>query len=58
MAVGTAIFSQTTCPKPYVITMGMIAASTVNLENKKLLIRGKAYDALPPGGAFVAVESG
>lgn len=42
-------------PGADVITMGMILHDW-NLENKKLLIR-KAYDALPEGGAFVAIES-
>ena len=35
--------------------MGMILHDW-NLERKKLLVR-KAYDALPPGGAFVAIEA-
>jgi hypothetical protein len=35
--------------------MGMILHDW-NLENKKMLI-GKAYRALPPGGAFVAIEN-
>ncbi|MGE0715051.1 MAG: methyltransferase [Alphaproteobacteria bacterium] len=42
-------------PRADVITMGMILHDW-NLERKKLLIR-KAYDALPPGGAFVAIEA-
>lgn len=42
-------------PKADVITMGMILHDW-NLEKKKLLIR-KAYEALPPGGAFVAIEA-
>ncbi len=42
-------------PQADVITMGMILHDW-NLEKKKVLI-GKAYDALPPGGAFVAIES-
>jgi len=42
-------------PKADVITMGMILHDW-NLENKKMLI-GKAYRALPPGGAFVAIEN-
>jgi ubiquinone/menaquinone biosynthesis C-methylase UbiE len=42
-------------PKADVITMGMILHDW-NLEKKMLLIR-KAYDALPPGGAFVVVEN-
>ncbi len=42
-------------PRADVITMGMILHDW-NLEQKKMLIR-KAYDALPEGGAFVAIES-
>jgi len=42
-------------PKADVITMGMILHDW-NLENKKMLIR-KAYNALPKGGAFIAVEA-
>jgi hypothetical protein len=42
-------------PKADVITMGMILHDW-NLEKKKALIK-KAYDALPPGGAFIVVES-
>lgn len=42
-------------PKADVITMGMILHDW-NLEKKMLLIR-KAYDALPPGGAFVVIEN-
>lgn len=42
-------------PKADVITMGMILHDW-NLENKKMLI-AKAYRALPPGGAFVAIEN-
>jgi hypothetical protein len=42
-------------PKADIITMGMILHDW-NLEKKKLLIR-KAYDALPPGGAFVVIEA-
>ncbi|MEP7049613.1 MAG: methyltransferase [Pseudomonadota bacterium] len=42
-------------PKADVITMGMILHDW-NLDNKKQLIR-KAYDALPPGGAFIAIET-
>ncbi len=41
-------------PRADIITMGMILHDW-NLENKKLLI-GKAYDALPEGGAFIAIE--
>ena len=42
-------------PKADVLTMGMILHDW-NLEKKKMLIR-KAYDALPPGGAFVVIEA-
>ncbi len=42
-------------PKADVMTMGNILHDW-NLENKKLLIR-KAYDALPEGGAFIAIEN-
>jgi precorrin-6B methylase 2 len=42
-------------PRADVITMGMILHDW-NLEKKKQLIRA-AYEALPPGGAFVAVEA-
>ena len=42
-------------PKADVITMGMILHDW-NLEQKKLLIR-KAYEALPPGGAFIVIET-
>ncbi len=42
-------------PKADVITMGMILHDW-NLPKKKALIQ-KAYDALPPGGAFIVVEA-
>lgn len=42
-------------PRAEVITMGMILHDW-NLEKKMHLIRA-AYDALPPGGAFVAIEA-
>jgi len=42
-------------PRADVITMGMILHDW-NLEKKMRLIRA-AYDALPPGGAFVVVEN-
>lgn len=42
-------------PKADVITMGMILHDW-NLEKKMHLIRS-AYDALPPGGALVAIEA-
>ena len=42
-------------PKADVITMGMVLHDW-NLEKKMHLIRA-AYDALPPGGALVAIEA-
>ncbi len=42
-------------PRADVITMGMILHDW-NLEKKMHLIRA-AYEALPPGGAFVAIEA-
>jgi hypothetical protein len=42
-------------PKADIITMGMILHDW-NLEKKMHLIR-QAYDALPPGGALVAIEA-
>ncbi len=42
-------------PKADVITMGMILHDW-NLEKKMFLIKA-AYDALPPGGALVAIEN-
>ena len=42
-------------PKADVITMGMILHDW-NLEKKLSLVKA-AYDALPPGGAFVAIEN-
>ncbi len=42
-------------PKADVVTMGMILHDW-NLEKKKMLIR-KAYEALPPGGAFIVIEA-
>ena len=42
-------------PRADVITMGMILHDW-DLENKKMLIK-KAYDALPDGGAFIAIEA-
>src|SRR4030095_11160471 len=42
-------------PRADVITMGMILHDW-NLEKKMQLIRA-AYDALPPGGAFVVIEN-
>ena len=48
-------FFQNPLPKADVITMGMILHDW-NLEKKMHLIRA-AYDALPPGGALVAIEA-
>jgi predicted O-methyltransferase YrrM len=48
-------FFQDPLPKADVITMGMILHDW-NLEKKMHLIRS-AYDALPPGGALVAIEA-
>ena len=42
-------------PKADVITMGNILHDW-NLDRKKILIK-KAYDALPQGGAFIAIEN-
>ena len=42
-------------PKADVITMGMILHDW-NLEKKRHLVAA-AYDALPPGGAFVVIEN-
>lgn len=55
--IGTAAgnFFTDSLPKADVITMGMILHDW-NLEKKMHLIR-LAYDALPPGGAFVAIEA-
>jgi predicted O-methyltransferase YrrM len=48
-------FLQDALPKADVITMGMILHDW-NLEKKKHLVR-LAYEALPPGGAFIVVEN-
>ena len=48
-------FFKDSLPKADVITMGMILHDW-NLEKKMHLIR-LAYDALPPGGALVAIEA-
>ena len=42
-------------PRADVVTMGMILHDW-NLEHKRMLI-AKAYDALPPGGAFIVIEN-
>src|SRR5437016_14301147 len=56
-SVGTASgdFFKDPLPKADVITMGMILHDW-NLQKKMHLIRA-AYDALPPGGALVAIEA-
>jgi hypothetical protein len=51
----TGDFFQDPLPKADVITMGMILHDW-NLEKKLTLIRA-AYDALPSGGALIAVEA-
>jgi hypothetical protein len=48
-------FFEDALPKADLITMGMILHDW-NVERKLHLIRA-AYDALPPGGAFVAIEN-
>jgi O-methyltransferase/methyltransferase family protein len=55
--IGTAAgdFFKDSLPKADVITMGMILHDW-NLEKKMHLIRA-AYEALPPGGALVAIEA-
>lgn len=55
--IGTAAgdFFKDPLPRADVITMGMILHDW-NLEKKRHLIRA-AYDALPPGGALVAIEA-
>ena len=55
--IGTAKgdFFKNRLPRADVITMGMILHDW-NLEKKMHLIRA-AYDALPPGGALVAIEA-
>jgi hypothetical protein len=55
--IGTAAgnFFEDPLPKADIITMGMILHDW-NLEKKMHLIRS-AYDALPPGGALVAIEA-
>jgi hypothetical protein len=48
-------FLEQPLPRADVITMGMILHDW-NLEKKQHLIR-LAYEALPPGGAFIAIEN-
>jgi hypothetical protein len=53
-AVGGDFFADP-LPRADVITMGLILHDW-NLENKKHLVKA-AYDALPDGGAFIAIEN-
>ena len=53
--IASGDFFQDSLPKADVITMGMILHDW-NLEKKMKLIRA-AYDALPSGGAFIAIEA-
>ena len=55
VATAAIDFFNAPLPNADIITMGQVLHD-FNLENKKHLIR-LAYDALPPGGAFIAVES-
>ncbi len=55
LATGRIDFFKDDFPKADLITMGMILHDW-NLDKKKQLI-AKAYDALPEGGAFVAIEN-
>jgi phospholipid N-methyltransferase len=55
IATASGDFFKDSLPKADVITMGMILHDW-NLEKKIHLIRS-AYDALPPGGALVAIEA-
>ncbi|WP_097091730.1 methyltransferase [Novosphingobium sp. Chol11] len=55
VTAGSIDFFEDEFPRADVITMGMILHDW-NLDAKKMLI-GKAYQALPPGGAFVAIEN-
>jgi predicted O-methyltransferase YrrM len=55
VAVASLDFFAEPLPKADVITMGMILHDW-NLEKKMHLVRA-AYDALPPGGAFIVVEN-
>jgi cyclopropane fatty-acyl-phospholipid synthase-like methyltransferase len=55
ISTATGDFFKDPLPKADIIVMGMILHDW-NLEKKKRLIRA-AYEALPPGGAFVAIEA-
>jgi hypothetical protein len=53
--VQSADFFKDPFPKADVVTMGNILHDWD--EEKKLMLMRKAYEALPQGGAFVAIES-
>jgi O-methyltransferase domain/Dimerisation domain len=55
IATASGDFFKDPLPKADIVTMGMILHDW-NLEKKMHLIRA-AYDALPPGGALVAIEA-
>ena len=55
VATAAGDFSKDPLPYADILTMGMILHDW-NLDNKKMLI-GKAYEALPEGGAFVVIEN-
>src|SRR5262249_33180902 len=55
VTTGAGDFLRDPLPRADVITMGMILHDW-NLEKKKHLVR-LAYEALPSGGAFIAVEN-
>ena len=55
VSTAAGVFFKDPLPKADLITMGMILHDW-NLEKKMHLIRA-AYDALPPGGALVAIEA-
>jgi len=55
VTTATGDFFKDSLPKSDLIVMGMILHDW-NLEKKKHLIRA-AYEALPPGGAFVTIEA-
>lgn len=55
IAVVSGDFFKDALPKADVVTMGNILHDW-NLEKKKILIQ-KAYEALPAGGAFIAIEN-
>lgn len=55
IAVASGDFFKDPLPKADVVTMGNILHDW-NLEKKKILI-GKAFAALPEGGAFIAIEN-